>query len=91
MYAFMYRSIGDVVLQPYITCEPEIVERQIESVDEFLVLASDGLWDVMDNDDVAKLVLRNSRDFINLGKLLCTEAIMMGSTDNVTALVIDLK
>lgn len=80
-----------MTLQPYITCEPEIVEKQIEADDEYLVLASDGVFDVIENDDVAKIVLRNSRDFLNVAKRLCTEAIIMGSTDNVTALVIDLK
>lgn len=80
-----------MTLQPYITCEPEIVEKQIEADDEYLVLASDGVFDVIENEDVAKIVLRNGRDFLNVAKRLCTEAIIMGSTDNVTALVIDLK
>lgn len=86
-----HSSIGDVTLQPYITCEPEIIEKQIEPDDEYLVLASDGVFDVIENEDVAKIVLRNARDFLNVSKRLCTEAIIMGSTDNVTALVIDLK
>lgn len=78
-------------MQPYITCEPEITEKQIDAEDEYLVLATDGLWDVLRNDEVAKLVLKHSKNFVNIGKLLCSEAIMMGSADNVTALVIDLK
>ena len=40
----LYRAIGDVALQPYVTCMPEILDREIKSEDEFLVLASDGLW-----------------------------------------------
>lgn len=89
----LLRAIGDVSLQPYITCEPEIIESEIEPEDEYLVLASDGIWDVMSNDEVAKLVMNSSpfRDFINIGKKLCTEAIILGSTDNVTALIVDLK
>lgn len=87
----MSRAIGDVALQPFITSEPEVVEKRIESDDEYLVLASDGLWDVMENEEVARLVLSNSQDFLTLGKKLCSEAIVLGSTDNVTALVIDLK
>eukprot|EP01036_Dinobryon_divergens_P022153 gene22153-30389_t len=31
------RAIGDVTLQPYITCEPEIIETNIEPDDEYLV------------------------------------------------------
>jgi protein phosphatase 1L len=86
------RAIGDVALQPYVTCEPEIQEKDIGPEDEYLVLASDGVWDVLRNDDVAKLVWSvASKDFVNVAKMLCSEALIMGSTDNVTAVVVDLK
>ena len=52
---------GDVQLQPYITSEPEIIEETIQGEDEYLVLATDGIWDVMKNEDVAKLVLSYSK------------------------------
>ena len=65
----------------------------ITSIHTIQVLASDGIWDVMQNEDVAKLVMSSSpfKDFLNIGKKLCTEAIILGSTDNVTALIVDLK
>lgn len=92
------RAIGDIALQPYVTAEPEIMEKTIGSEDEYLILASDGVWDVMSNEDVARFVvtaLSNSTnvdgDFINIARHLCAEAMLLGSTDNVTALVIDLK
>lgn len=84
------RAIGDVSLQPYVTCEPEILEKSISPEDEFLILASDGLWDVMRNEDVARQVL-SSKSFLTVAKELCSEALIMGSTDNVTALVVDLR
>lgn len=40
----MNRAIGDVALKPYVTCEPELTEKEIGREDEYLVLASDGLW-----------------------------------------------
>jgi serine/threonine protein phosphatase PrpC len=85
------RAIGDVELQPYITAEPEVVTKRIAPDDEYIVIASDGLWDVMENEDVAKYVFKHSQDFLSIGKKLCQEAIHLGSADNVTALVIDLK
>eukprot|EP01039_Chlorochromonas_danica_P002129 gene2129-2323_t len=86
------RAIGDVSLQPYITCEPELMDKLLDIEDEYLVLATDGLWDVLENEDVAKLVLSSSREnFVDVAKKLCMEAAIMGSNDNVTALVIDLK
>ena len=43
-YTSFSRAIGDVSLQPYVTCHPEILEKEIGPEDEYLVLASDGLW-----------------------------------------------
>ena len=56
------------------------------------MLASDGLWDVMRNDDVARFVMSSAnRSFLDCVRDLCNEAMVLGSTDNVTALVIDLR
>ncbi len=52
------RAIGDVNLKPFVTCEPDFVTRKIQEQDMFLVLASDGLWDVMSNEDVANFVIK---------------------------------
>jgi serine/threonine protein phosphatase PrpC len=52
------------------------------------------IQDVMRNEEVAEVVLLKAlseKDFINAGKAVCQEAIIMGSTDNVTTLVVDLK
>lgn len=44
------RAIGDLALKPFVTCEPEVTEKEIGLEDEYLVLASDGLWDVLRNE-----------------------------------------
>ncbi|XP_073112336.1 probable protein phosphatase 2C 75 [Elaeis guineensis] len=59
----MSRAIGDRYLKPVVISEPEvcIVERTAE--DECLILASDGLWDVLPNDlacDVARRCLEEA-------------------------------
>jgi serine/threonine protein phosphatase PrpC len=46
----------------------------------------------MHNEDVARLVLQAAgRCFLTSARELCAEAMILGSTDNVTALVIDLR
>ncbi|KAI3733076.1 hypothetical protein L1987_64293 [Smallanthus sonchifolius] len=57
----MSRAIGDDYLKPYVICEPEvtITERMME--DECLIIASDGLWDVVSNETacgVARMCLK---------------------------------
>merc|ERR1712060_60873 len=46
----MSRAIGDLFLKPYVSAEPEVRTVPLEEDDEFLVLASDGIFDVFDND-----------------------------------------
>ena len=41
---------GDRYLKPFITSEPEITFTKREAGDECLILASDGLWDVLPNE-----------------------------------------
>lgn len=47
------RFTGDPV-----TAEPDVTELALKEGDEFLVVASDGLWDVMDSAEVVKLARR---------------------------------
>lgn len=48
----MSRSIGDRYLKPYIIPVPEVTVVARARDDECLVLASDGLWDVLSNEEV---------------------------------------
>ena len=40
------RSIGDSLYDNLLIAEPHIFDKQIEEKDDFIILASDGLWDV---------------------------------------------
>ncbi|CAL0332202.1 unnamed protein product [Lupinus luteus] len=51
----MSRSIGDRYLKPWIIPEPEVMFLPRAKDDECLILASDGLWDVMTNEEVCDL------------------------------------
>lgn len=53
------RAIGDVNLKPYVTCDPEITNHVLTPEDQFLILASDGLWDVMSNEEVGSFISRS--------------------------------
>ncbi|RVW76759.1 putative protein phosphatase 2C 6 [Vitis vinifera] len=50
---------GDHYLKPWIISEPEVAFTTRSDEDECLILASDGLWDVLSNEQVVK-VARNS-------------------------------
>ncbi|CAN4089121.1 unnamed protein product [Withania somnifera] len=54
----MSRSIGDRYLKPWIIPEPEVMFIPRAREDECLVLASDGLWDVMTNEEACEVARR---------------------------------
>jgi protein phosphatase 2C len=98
---------GDRYLKPYVISDPEVtcIERNLD--DECLILASDGLWDVMSSDcacEVARRVLtvkrkHNKRSFPHgkdqassyTASFLAKMAHERGSKDNITVIVVDLK
>uniref|UniRef100_A0AAJ7WZY8 [Pyruvate dehydrogenase [acetyl-transferring]]-phosphatase 1, mitochondrial n=1 Tax=Petromyzon marinus TaxID=7757 RepID=A0AAJ7WZY8_PETMA len=41
---------------PYLTAKPEITHHRLRPQDEFVVLATDGLWEVMHRQEVVRLV-----------------------------------
>lgn len=83
------RAIGDAQLKKFVTADADVMERKVQGDDAFLILASDGLWDVFSNQDACDLVLASARS--SAAELLVTEAISRGSTDNVTAVIITLN
>ncbi|XP_019417764.1 PREDICTED: probable protein phosphatase 2C 53 [Lupinus angustifolius] len=54
----MSRSIGDRYLKPWIIPEPEVTFLPRAKDDECLILASDGLWDVMTNEEACHIARR---------------------------------
>lgn len=58
----MSRAIGDNYLKPFVIPEPEVTVTDRTAEDECLILASDGLWDVVSNETacgVARMCLQS--------------------------------
>lgn len=99
----MSRAIGDRYMSPFIIPVPEITFMTRSDEDECLILASDGLWDVMSNDEVgevARRLLRRRRRSMEDGDIspaqvvadtLTQLAIGKNSSDNISIIVVDLK
>lgn len=90
-------------MSPFIIPVPEITFMTRSDEDECLILASDGLWDVMSNDEVgevARRLLRRRRRSMEDGDIspaqvvadtLTQLAIGKNSSDNISIIVVDLK
>ncbi len=84
------RSLGDIRLKQYgVTATPEVTTACIEPADLFLVLASDGVWCKLGNQEVVDIVLGcRDRDRAQASVLVAEAALNAGSTDNVCVLVV---
>nr|GMC84247.1 protein kinase and PP2C-like domain-containing protein [Ipomoea batatas] len=85
------RSIGDDDLKPAVTAEPEISETILSADDEYIVMASDGLWDVVSEADVVSIIRDTVKEPGMCSKRLATEAAERGSKDNITVIVVFLR
>ncbi|KAG5524319.1 hypothetical protein RHGRI_031104 [Rhododendron griersonianum] len=53
----MSRAFGDFLLKNHgIIAIPDVSYHRLTSNDQFLVLATDGVWDVLSNNDVVSIV-----------------------------------
>ncbi|CAH0518301.1 unnamed protein product [Peronospora belbahrii] len=84
------RAIGDRMLKPFVVAEPEVKQFTRTDADRYVVLASDGVWDTVSNEDVAQLVLKYE-DPQAAAQRIMEEAYARGSMDNICAMVIDLR
>lgn len=96
------RAVGDRFAKPVVTSEAEIMTFPVaDSEDEFVVLASDGLWDVMTSQEVVdyiREIMHTKTEAYtqhdkrrNMAKIVANEALERGSADNVCVLVLWLK
>ncbi|XP_065870885.1 protein phosphatase 2C 37-like [Euphorbia lathyris] len=81
----MSRAIGDNYLKPYVIPEPEVMVMDRTADDECLILASDGLWDVVSNETacgVARMCLRQQRPPSPPGSPDSDTAVSSGSVES---------
>jgi serine/threonine protein phosphatase PrpC len=61
---------------------------------DFFLLACDGVWDVMSNEDVCNYITQQRTTESDLNKVannLANEAIKRGSEDNITVVIVYIE
>merc|ERR1719478_440158 len=87
----MTRTFGDLYFKRPIllsVAEPEIQIIPLSDKDLFIVLATDGIFDVLSNQEVVDLAMKHWDDPDEAAKNIVRTAYKGGSEDNLTALVI---
>ena len=94
------RSFGDLDAKPHVSHIPDIYDYMVNpEKDKFMILACDGVWDVLSNQDAVDYILYlmdkikvssncSTRSLKNIANLLGDHAIKMGSQDNISILIV---
>jgi len=94
------RAVGDRSETPAITAEPDFTMLRLDDDADFIILATDGLWDVMTSQEVISLIesqislleKKNSTQLDHLRQKMATfvvaEALRKGAYDNVTVVIL---
>jgi serine/threonine protein phosphatase PrpC len=91
------RSLGDLHLTPYVRWEPEVSTFPITQHNKMMVLASDGIWDTLNDQDVIDVIQQTMKNMqaetlqeqLNICARNCIMlAQQRGSGDNITIIII---
>ena len=85
------RAIGDAADKKFVIGEPDVQSCDLDGTEDYLVLACDGIWDVLSGEELHQCVYK----YLSSGgpKQGVTKAIVEfardeGSSDNMTAIVV---
>lgn len=93
LYLSCSRTFGDPDLKanperPILSNQPDLGCHKLTADDLFVVLACDGVWDVLDDQAVVDIVLEHWGDPAAAASTIVRKALGSGSGDNLTAQVV---
>ncbi|EXB75204.1 putative protein phosphatase 2C 28 [Morus notabilis] len=83
----MTRAFGDAKLKEHITSEPDIKVENIDDDTEFIILASDGFWKVMSNQEAYNSI-EDMEDAQEAAETLIREALSRKSYGDISCIVV---
>jgi len=81
------RAFGDKSLKRHLSSEPDVKVEMIDDDTEFFILASDGLWTVMSNQEAVDSI-KSIKDAESAAKHLIDEALSRKSRDDISCIVV---
>ncbi|GLT45796.1 hypothetical protein SLA2020_196180 [Shorea laevis] len=81
------RAFGDKSLKEHLSSEPDVAVEMIDDDTQFIILASDGLWKVMSNQEATDAI-QNIKDARSAAKHLTEEALNRKSSDDISIVVV---
>lgn len=92
---FVYKGNLDLPPQEQkVSCLPDITVHERTEKDDILLLACDGLWDVMSNEEavsyIAEILSLGETSVAKIAEEMLDMSLMKGSKDNISAVVVRL-
>ena len=85
------RALGDAHIAPFIRPLAHTHAAEINlAACPFFIVACDGVWDALTDQEAVDAVMRHAPDYAHGAAALRDLAFLHGSTDNISAMVIDL-
>lgn len=89
------RALGDYSIdKQIIPPSPDVIQCSLKSSSpSFVILACDGLWDVLDNEQVAKFVSEkcSKTSLQDIAAQLVDQAFQLGTMDNISIYIIKIE
>ncbi|KAG1474319.1 hypothetical protein G6F56_000424 [Rhizopus delemar] len=82
------RSFGHFHLVPAVNCNPFVSTIELSENDEFVIMASRGLWDKMTYQTAVDIARTEKEDLMSAAQKLRDFAITYGASDNLMVMVI---
>jgi len=78
-------------MKEFIIGDPYKTYQKLTDKDTFLIVACDGLWDVVEDQQAVDFVIENSKlNASEISKKLLIKALQDGTTDNLSIVVVKL-
>ncbi|KAF8034972.1 hypothetical protein BT93_C1102 [Corymbia citriodora subsp. variegata] len=84
------RAFGDKGLKSHLRSDPDIKNTDIDAYTDVLILASDGLWKVVKNQEAVDIA-RSVKDPQKAAKHLTSEALRRNSKDDISCVVVRFR
>lgn len=84
------RAFGDKSLKSHLRSDPDVQDTNVDRNTDILILASDGLWKVMSNQEAVDIV-RGIKDSQKAAKQLAAKALKRDSKDDISCIVVRFR
>lgn len=88
------RAIGDQEFYPYVSSEPFVHLEELGDDHEFVIVACDGVWDVLPDQTAVDLVRKHyekTGSYAGSANMIRDLSYQLGSGDNISVVVAGIK